>query len=1129
MRLFISFVFLFSLISISAQDTTWVNTFHFASDKRDTLIEFPNVDQNGYEKILMYYTMRCKNGLVSTTSDRNKGCGEWDYSCNTSIIDSSRVDSVLSYHDNYLVRGLFTNFFPYTTSPTYTYTDYSLNRVTVSNTSNIEKITIGNPQANNIIINKDKNKGKFYLYFSREDLNKIQNGQLIGLGFTYNGAGTVEFMKIKLAYTSSDSFDLESLTNLTFDEVVNRDVTFNQGGDGNVFFQTPFSLSNQMAVVAEISYHSSPEKLGTLEILGTQDIKNPSVVNFNDKYLVSGRSSSGRMSTDAFRKISNEITVAFWSKGDEIILPANTAILNATDDSGNRQLNVHLPWANGKIYWDCGYSSGSYDRLEKAAVSSEYKGQWNFWSFTKNALSGTMKIYLNGVLWASATGKNKPIDITQFIFGSGLSNNVPYFGYVDDFSIWNRELSVSEIQKIMYHNPAWVAVGDPSLVAYYDMNTVVDNKILDKSIYQGNISYEDKIFTVNHRANNYFKSFTPESPSLDISLISGSASLNTQTITVRDSTENLPYEVIPFSVLNSKLVQGAPLYYWLGGYQSIFDEDGNIIGEVEFPIDDILEINDLEYYNFSPAKFELMSFVTPYGIGLNFGNKGKTWVFDVTDYGPILKGTKRLLMDRGGQNQEQMDIKFAFIKGTPTRNVLDILQVWPVNSYNYTDIINNRQLEPRKITLDDNVKNVKVRTVGTGHGQEGEFIPRTHSININGGPTEFSWSLWKECADNPIYPQGGTWIYDRAGWCPGAPSDVYEYEIKNLITGNSFTIDYGLNTASGDSRYIINTQVVKYGPFNFDTDASLEDIIVPSSKVEYTRWNPNCDHPLIKIKNNGSQTITSLDIEYGVIGVETKSYQWSGNLGSLSTKEIELPLINRQAFISNGRFFVKIISVNGTADQNSNNNALSSEFLPVKVIYDGIIVSMKTNGLPKETTWKLEDSDGNIIKSSRSNMSSFTTYNDTIRNLIGCYSLTFSDSDEDGISWWANGDGDGFIRMKPIQGNWTTFEPDFGKFYRYNFVAEPSTSSQDISSDAYVKISPNPTSGPLNILIYALEGTSIVEIFDQTGKQMLYQPIYQGNITDFSYDIDISAFPSGFYYLQLKSGLDAHVYKIIKI
>ena len=135
-------------------------------------------------------------------------------------------------------------------------------------------------------------------------------------------------------------------------------------------------------------------------------------------------------------------------KGDEIILPANTAILNATDDSGNRQLNVHLPWANGKIYWDCGYSSGSYDRLEKAAVSSEYKGQWNFWSFTKNALSGTMKIYLNGVLWASATGKKNPLILPNLFFGSGLSNNVPllWIRWMT-FSIWNRELSVSEIQK----------------------------------------------------------------------------------------------------------------------------------------------------------------------------------------------------------------------------------------------------------------------------------------------------------------------------------------------------------------------------------------------------------------------------------------------------------------------------------------------------------------------------------------------------------------------------------------------------------------------------------------------------------------------------------------------------------
>ena len=61
--------------------------------------------------------------------------------------------------------------------------------------------------------------------------------------------------------------------------------------------------------------------------------------------------------------------------------------------------------------------------------------------------------------------------------------------------------------------------------------------------------------------------------------------------------------------------------------------------------------------------FQIMSFVTPYGLGLNFGVDGKTWYFDVTDFAPILKGNKRITMSGGGQWQEDMDIKFLFIGG----------------------------------------------------------------------------------------------------------------------------------------------------------------------------------------------------------------------------------------------------------------------------------------------------------------------------------------------------------------------------------------------------------------------------------------------------------------------------------
>ena len=68
--------------------------------------------------------------------------------------------------------------------------------------------------------------------------------------------------------------------------------------------------------------------------------------------------------------------------------------------------------------------------------------------------------------------------------------------------------------------------------------------------------------------------------------------------------------------------------------------------------------------------------MTPYGIGLDFGMEGKTWVFDVTDFGPILKGEKRILMDKGGQWQEDIDIRFEYIEGTRTTNINEVFRLF---------------------------------------------------------------------------------------------------------------------------------------------------------------------------------------------------------------------------------------------------------------------------------------------------------------------------------------------------------------------------------------------------------------------------------------------------------------------
>ena len=65
--------------------------------------------------------------------------------------------------------------------------------------------------------------------------------------------------------------------------------------------------------------------------------------------------------------------------------------------SNQREINIHLPWSNGRIYWDAG-GQGGYDRIDQAASANQYEGEWHHWAFTKDVATETMAIYFDGVL-----------------------------------------------------------------------------------------------------------------------------------------------------------------------------------------------------------------------------------------------------------------------------------------------------------------------------------------------------------------------------------------------------------------------------------------------------------------------------------------------------------------------------------------------------------------------------------------------------------------------------------------------------------------------------------------------------------------------------------------------------------
>ncbi|MAO01820.1 MAG: hypothetical protein CMD05_02690 [Flavobacteriales bacterium] len=620
----------------------------------------------------------------------------------------------------------------------------------------------------------------------------------------------------------------------------------------------------------------------------------------------------------------------------------------------------------------------------------------------------------------------------------------------------------------------------------------------------------------------------------------------------------------PGTLMNDLIDTISTNIVWSTPYSYTYDTSGSIINIDTILISETINILELSYYKRYPMAFQIMSFVTPYGIGLDLGPEGKTWYFDLTDYAPVFKGPKRITVSGGGQWQEDMDIKFLFIVGTPTRDIINTQQIWRPQSKGYNSILNNSFFEPRSVNLNPNASAYKIKTVVTGHGQEGEFVPRNHYINIdNSAPYTDLWQVWTECSENPVYPQGGTWLADRAGWCPGQASDVRELDITNIVTpGQNHTIDYGVTTASGTSNYWVSSQLISYGPPNHNLDASVTNIISPSDNVLYSRKNPICTKPKITIQNTGSTPLTSLIIEYWINDAINKEvFEWTGNLNFLETEEVELPankslwdnidfsggkamgeVVTYENNSKINKFYVEIKNPNASNDEYLFNNLISSTFSPAPKYPAKFTLWASTNtnnGLQTgicETSWKINDTQGNAIYS-WINLPAGQSFSDTVNLSPGCYSLDIIDSDQDGMDYWANNDGAGALKLRRINAYvdtnatpWTyhtwfkDFELDFGSFIHHEFVVGDYGLNIGSNKNMSFDIFPNPSYNNLTIRGTFLEKGKII-IYDNLGRS-IYSKKYNHGIQNIT--IDMSSFSKGLYFIKLKSKTSQKIEKIIK-
>ncbi len=542
---------------------------------------------------------------------------------------------------------------------------------------------------------------------------------------------------------------------------------------------------------------------------------------------------------------------------------------------------------------------------------------------------------------------------------------------------------------------------------------------------------------------------------------------------------------------------------------------------------------------------ELGRVITPYA-----GNYDNDWerkyLFDVSDFQSILKDSViiRAFYD-GWQDGWIVSTKFLFIEGTPTRNVLGFENLWTGRyTYGETDNPIADQVIPKIIDLPTNAVQSKLRVVTTGHrfgGAENcaEFCIKTHEFHVNGSKAHEQY-LWRtDCGMNPEYPQAGTWLYDRAGWCPGAPVDAYEYDMTSYLTGSTMELDYQFDDYVYDNvnppapSYYIGSALVYYGAPNFVNDVELLDIISPNITHEHRRFNPICGDPVIVIRNNGSDTLKQATIDYGLEGLTSVRYKWEGSLAYLEADTVVLSTYVDRSHLwkgaeENGVFFATVIKANGVDVEYPQNSTKQSKISLPPVHPNTFLLRFKTNAAAMETTYKLYDQNGVVVYSSPDSMEARATY-DTIVNLsTGCYTIALLDAGKDGADFWANNDGRGKLEFRTDDyglADIEDFDLDFGTAIYYQFRVGYSLSIEEQLEDAFY-IGPNPNEGLINIrsLAHQFGEEYSIKVYSHIG-QMIYQA---SNLDTGSYlNIDLQNIASQVVFVEVIIGGDKFVKKII--
>lgn len=1143
----LAFALLFSAL-LSTQtfaqnpDTTWVQTYTWEAQNNPATayespgrrwFDFPASDNDStYQKVLMYYNLKCFED--GTAGNLGYACGEWDYLTYTYLFDhTGMMDSNSLTHPHWLIDDL--DFVSDTLvtevaqvpldTVRWTYSNYELSGATSSGEA------VGTFTAAPSELEWESDCGRMQWVWSADELE--------AMGWSGTPSVGVEWPAVASLVEARDAVQwnfywsaADSLGGFYTGPIAASSKVSDASAPGRFVLDAPLEWDGESHLIVEVLMQLDAAPVWEADWAGEEAPQKTWQAGTAGSYVHFDGNDRIEVAVEEINFIDDAVTVEFWSRGTPEFQPENNSICEGMNADNQREINIHFPWSNGRIYWDAGFDGG-YDRIDQAADANQYEGEWHHWAFTKDVATATMAIYFDGALWHSGTDKDNLFgDMVRFHIGCNGNGGNDYRGDVDEFRMWNAALT------------------PPAVAEFYNRSVDEAHPNADDLLLNLSMDMNPELYAIgdgvthfshgNAGAKTYEASEAFWHPGampqgVRPSLIWWSGDAVAADSVVVDHVEAIPATSIAEWAVQGNTVTWESLEY--GWPAETVRTTRTPSGEVlaTYPLAGIATeyLNDTLTFFSVPFevvdRYELARYITPYGIGLTLDDDGWTWVFDVSDYVHLLRDSVEL---QAGNWQELLDMKFAFVHGTPPRDVKRMDAFWK-GQYGLSTFDGNVTDHAFAPQEGESMFRLKTRASGHGFGSGNncaEFCYNTHSVKVN-GDAQWSWEIMRECADNALYPQGGTWIYDRAGWCPGAVVDTKDFELTPLVAGqDEFSVDYDI-TYDPDGNYRFEGQIVAYGEPNMTYDVEISQILSPSDDKLESRWNPICESPTVRIRNNGSQLLTTCQFSYGIEGGATATYEWTGNLAFLESVEVELPYDDPSLYEGNDEewvlFEVEVNQPNGMVDEEPRNNKSSSHFHRVPnwsypdLDDNRVIIWTKTNQVAWETSVELLDAQGNLVWE-RGYPTANTTFKDTLSLNQGCYRFTVNDVGDDGQSFWANSDGSGYTRLKKVAGgNFINFEPDFGRYISQAFFFQTNLVTVEEKlpiSPVSMVVFPNPSDGVFQVSLGGFQAGKSLDwlCYDAMGR-LINSGEWQVS-SGLLQSLDLSDLPTGTYALICYDG-----------